>query len=480
MKKKRDFEVDTKELVKVTASGWMGTAMEFMDFQLYSLAAAIVFSDIFFPEMTPAMGLVMAMGTYGAGYVARLLGAYVFGRMGDKIGRRTVLFVTIMLMGLASTAIGFLPTYQQVGILAPIGLVILRIVQGFGAGAEISGAGVMVAEFAKKSNRGLVGSFVCLGTSTGTLLANLIWTIILTKLDQKSLMAWGWRIPFYASFVIMIVAVLIRIFIKESPVMAEKKKLLTEQRQKELENQKANGDVPTVQKKHFKLSKSLLVALGLRFGQAGNSGIMQTYLAGFMVTFLSIQKTVTTNANIIASLISFVTIPIVGWLGDKIGRRRMYLILSGAMALYAIPMLLMIETKNTVLLTLAMVIGLNVGVQGIFALENVMLPELFGSKNRMTLMALAKEIAGVIATGFGPLIAASLVSAAIGSWWPVAIMIVVFSLFTFVSAYLSVDTNGRDLNDLDDAMDDISLKSENLHNRATSELVDAHTGVKKH
>lgn len=262
--------------------------------------------------------------------------------------------------------------------------------------------------------------------------------------------------------------------------MAEKKKLLTEQRQKELENQKANGDVPTVQKKHFKLSKSLLVALGLRFGQAGNSGIMQTYLAGFMVTFLSIQKTVTTNANIIASLVSFVTIPIVGWLGDKIGRRRMYLILSGAMALYAIPMLLMIETKNTVLLTLAMVIGLNVGVQGIFALENVMLPELFGSKNRMTLMALAKEIAGVIATGFGPLIAASLVSAAIGSWWPVAIMIVVFSLFTFVSAYLSVDTNGRDLNDLDDAMDDISLKSENLHNRATSELVDAHTGVKKH
>jgi MHS family metabolite:H+ symporter-like MFS transporter len=446
MNKTEDYHVDTRELIKVTASGWMGTAMEFMDFQLYSLAAAIVFSDVFFPEMTPAMGLVMAMGTYGSGYVARLLGAYVFGRIGDKIGRRTVLFMTIMLMGLASTAIGFLPTYQQVGIWAPLSLVFLRIVQGFGAGAEISGAGVMVAEFAKRSNRGLIGSFVCLGTSTGTLLANLIWTIILTNLNEKSLYAWGWRIPFYASFVIMIVAVLIRLFIKESPVMAEKKKLLEEERDDSLATVK---QVPT---KSRRGGKSLIVALGLRFGQAGNSGILQTYMAGFMVTFLSVQKTVTTDANIIASLISFITIPLVGYLGDKIGRRKMYMILSGAMVIYAIPMLLMIQTKNTVLLTIAMVIGLNVGVQGLFALENVMLAELFGSKNRMTLMALGKEIAGVIATGFGPMIVAALVSAATGSWWPIAVMIIAFSLFTFISAFLSTDPTGRDLNDLDDAM----------------------------
>ena len=128
MADKKSYEVDTKELVKVAASGWLGTAMEFMDFQLYSLAAAIVFDEVFFPDSSPAMGLIMSMGTYGAGYVARLVGAYVFGRIGDKIGRRTVLFVTIILMGLASTLIGFLPTYQSVGIMAPIGLVTLRIV----------------------------------------------------------------------------------------------------------------------------------------------------------------------------------------------------------------------------------------------------------------------------------------------------------------------------------------------------------------
>lgn len=452
MKSTEDYHIETKELVKVVASGWMGTAMEFMDFQLYSLAAAIVFSDIFFPEASPAMALVMAMGTYGAGYVARLLGAYVFGRIGDNIGRRTVLFMTIMLMGLASTAIGFLPTYQQVGIWAPLSLVLLRIVQGFGAGAEISGAGVMVVEFAKKSNRGLVGSFVCIGTATGTLLANLIWTIILMNLNEKSLYAWGWRIPFFASFLIMIVAILIRIFVKETPVMEEKKKLLAEER--------AKGIKPVHKTTTKKVNKSFLVALGLRFGQAGNSGILQTYIAGFLVTFLSIQKTVTTNANIIASLVSFITIPIIGYLGDKIGRRKMYLILSAAMAIYAIPMLLMIQTKNTVLLTIAMVIGLNVGVQGMFALENVMLAELFGSANRMTLMALAKEVAGVVATGFGPLVAASLVSAATGSWWPIAIMIIIFSLIDFVSAYASVDPTGRNLNDINDAMDKVEMSEE--------------------
>ena len=136
MSQTNSYQIETKEMVKVAASGWLGTAMEFMDFQLYSLAAAIVFNEIFFPNTNPSMGLIMAMGTYGAGYVARLVGAFVFGHIGDKMGRRTVLFVTITLMGLASTMIGFLPTYAEVGVLAPIGLVILRIVQGLGAGGE--------------------------------------------------------------------------------------------------------------------------------------------------------------------------------------------------------------------------------------------------------------------------------------------------------------------------------------------------------
>lgn len=443
MADKKDYQVSTGELVKVTASGWLGTAMEFMDFQLYSLAAAIVFDEVFFPNSSPAMGLIMSMGTYGAGYVARLVGAYIFGRIGDKVGRRTVLFSTITLMGIASTLIGFLPSYHQIGILAPLGLVILRIFQGLGAGAEISGAGVMVAEFAKVKHRGLVGSLVCLGTSTGTLLANLIWNIILTSMSKSDVISWGWRIPFYASFIVMIAAILIRLFVKESPVMAEKQKLLEEERKKKAESAVSTSTT----KKH----KSFLVALGLRFGQAGNSGLLQTYLAGFMVSALAMQKTVTTHTNIIASLVSFITIPIVGYLGDKFGRRKMYMILSLLMAFYAIPMMMMVNTRNVVVLTISLVIGINVGVQGLFSLENVTLSELFGSKNRVTLVSLAKEIAGVIATGFGPLIAASWVAAMTNSWWPVSIMIIVFSLITFVSAFVSKEVTGRNLNDLEDA-----------------------------
>mgnify|MGYP004458749609 FL=1 len=446
MSQTNSYQISTKELVKVAASGWLGTAMEFMDFQLYSLAAAIVFNEIFFPNTDPSMGLIMAMGTYGAGYVARLVGAFVFGHIGDKMGRRTVLFVTITLMGLASTLIGFLPTYQEVGVLAPIGLVILRIIQGLGAGAEISGAGVMVTEFCEKKNRGLIASLVCLGTSSGTLFANLIWTIILMLMDKQEVLTWGWRIPFYASFIVMIGAILIRMFVKESPVMAAKKKLLAEERQKKL-----SGDISDTQ--HYKKGKkSFLVALAIRFGQAGNSGLMQTYLAGFIVTVLAMQKTVATEANIISSIVSFLTIPFVGWLGDKIGRRKMYMILSLATAIYAIPMMLLFETKDPVILTIAMVIGLNIGVQGLFALENVTMAELFGARRRVTMVSLAKEIAGLIATGFGPIIAAAAVTAMVGSWIPLAIMIIVFSLSSFLGAYISEDTTGRDLNELDDAM----------------------------
>lgn len=446
MSQTNSYQIETKEMVKVAASGWLGTAMEFMDFQLYSLAAAIVFNEIFFPNTDPSMGLIMAMGTYGAGYVARLVGAFIFGHIGDKMGRRTVLFVTITLMGLASTMIGFLPTYAEVGVLAPIGLVILRIVQGLGAGAEISGAGVMVTEFCEKKNRGLIASLVCLGTSSGTLCANLIWTIILTMMDKQEVIAWGWRIPFYASFVVMIAAILIRLFVKESPVMAAKKKLLEEEREKQLA-----GDI-SVRQEQKKGKKSFIVALALRFGQAGNSGLMQTYLAGFIVTVLAMQKTVATEANIISSFVSFLTIPFVGWLGDKIGRRKMYIILSLATAIYAIPMMLLFETKDPVILTIAMVIGLNVGVQGLFALENVTMAELFGARHRVTAVSLAKEIAGLVATGFGPIIAAAAVTAMMGSWIPLAVMIIVFSLSSFFGAYVSEDTTGRDLNELDDAM----------------------------
>src|SRR6478752_6413306 len=207
----------TKDLVKAAVSGWMGTAMEFMDFQLYSLAAAIVFNKIFFPNVSPAVGLIAAFATYGVGYVARLVGAIYFGRMGDRIGRKKVLFITIALMGASTTLIGVLPTYGMIGIWAPILLVALRLIQGFGAGAEIAGATVMLTEYASARRRGLISSLVCLGTNSGTLGASALWAILVASLSQDQLLSWGWRIPFLASFVIMLFAIWIRRSIKESP-----------------------------------------------------------------------------------------------------------------------------------------------------------------------------------------------------------------------------------------------------------------------
>src|ERR687891_496570 len=212
----------TRDLTKAAVSGWLGTAMEFMDFQLYSLAAAIVFNKIFFPNVSPAIGLIAAMATYGVGYVARLAGAIYFGRMGDRIGRKRVLYLTILLMGASTTLIGVLPTYATIGILAPILLVALRLVQGFGAGAEIAGATVMLAEYAPVRRRGLIASLVSLGTNSGTLAASALWAILLAVLSEEQLLSWGWRLPFLLSFVLMIFAVWLRRTLKESPVFEER------------------------------------------------------------------------------------------------------------------------------------------------------------------------------------------------------------------------------------------------------------------
>ena len=301
----------TRDLAKVAVSGWLGTAMEFMDFQLYSLAAAIVFNKIFFPDVSPVIGLIAAMATYGVGYVARLVGAVYFGRMGDRIGRKKVLFITIALMGASTTLIGVLPTYAMVGIWAPILLVALRLIQGFGAGAEIAGATVMLAEYAPARRRGLISSLVCLGTNSGTLAASALWAILVAVLSEDQLLTWGWRLPFLASFLLMIFAVWIRRSLKESPVFEQredvvdgvalaKRDLAAEAGTAANEADRAKHttqSTSTIEAAlHQRKGKSFLIALGLRFGQAGNSGLIQTFLIGYLATVLLMNKSVGTTA----------------------------------------------------------------------------------------------------------------------------------------------------------------------------------------
>lgn len=449
---------NTRDLAKVAVSGWLGTAMEFMDFQLYSLAAAIVFNKIFFPDVSPVIGLIAAMATYGVGYVARLFGAVYFGRMGDRIGRKKVLYITIALMGASTTLIGVLPTYAMVGIWAPILLVALRLIQGFGAGAEIAGATVMLAEFASARRRGIISSLVCLGTNSGTLGASALWAILVSSLSQEDLLSWGWRVPFLASFVIMLFAVWIRRSIKESPVFEQRADVVDGVALTKDKIKSAAAKAPelagtsTIEAAlHQKKGKAFLIALGLRFGQAGNSGLVQTFLVGYLATVLMTDKSVGTNAIMYGSILGFVTIPLIGLLGDRFGRRPLYLVLSALTALYAIPMMLMITSGNSALITIAMVIGLNLGVLSLFAMESVTMAEFFGARTRFTQLALAKEIGGILATAIGPLLAATL-TAVTGHWWPLAAMVIGYSLITLVSAAVGPEVRGRDMVRLVDAV----------------------------
>ncbi|MFD3683546.1 MFS transporter [Nocardiopsis sp. NPDC058631] len=447
-------ERSTRDLTKASVSGWLGTAMEFMDFQLYSLAAALVFNQIFFPDLNPAIGLIAAMGTYGVGYVARLAGAVYFGRMGDRLGPKKVLFITVALMGVSTTLIGALPTYQQVGLLAPIMLVGLRLAQGFGAGAEIAGATVMLAEYAPARRRGFIASLVCLGTNSGTLGASAIWAVLVFTLSEAELLAWGWRIPFLASALLLLLALWIRHSVKESPVFEQREDIVdgVALSREELAAAAEEKDRSSLEAAlHQRKGRAFLIALGLRFGQAGNSGIVQTFLVGYLGATLLMDGSVGTSAIVYGSLLGFVTVPLVGVLGDRFGRRPLYFCLTVASMLFAVPMMLMINSGDVVLVTIAMVVGLNLSVLGLFSVESVTMAELFGARTRFTQLALAKEIGGVLATAIGPVLAATL-TAVTGSWWPLAAMIITYSLITLVSTYFMPEVRGRDLVRLEDAV----------------------------
>lgn len=443
------------DLVRAAVSGWLGTALEFMDFQLYSLAAALVFSQLFFAADDPGMAVIGAMATYGVGYVARPVGAWFFGRMGDRIGRKKVLFYTIVLMGLATTLIGILPTYETVGILAPALLVALRLLQGLGAGAEISGAGVMLAEYAPTKRRGLVASLVALGTNCGTLFASAIWAVLLVVVTEQQLLDWAWRIPFIASAVVMVFAVWVRFNLKESPVFEARGDVVdgeavTVDEVEPVSEQKAE-QVAEFREARPLTVKAVAVAFLLRFGQAGNSGMIQTYLISFMTVFLMLDKQLSTEVVIYSSLAAFVTVPVVGLLGDRFGRKTMYTIMSAVALVVAIPCILLIVSGVTWQVILGYVILHNLAVMSLASMENLALPEIFGARNRYQATAVVREIAAIVATGATPVIAAAIV-AATGSWIPVAVIIMFFSACALFAAVWMKEVAGRDLTDPNPAM----------------------------
>ena len=339
--------------------------------------------------------------------------------------------------------------------LAPILLVSLRLLQGFGAGAEISGAGVMLAEYAPAQRRGFIASLVGLGTNCGTLFASAIWALLLGVMVESDVIAWGWRIPFIASAVVMVFAVWVRLNLKESPVFEEREDVVDGRalsREEMIEQAEEHSDTRTLEAVERKPIKAVLVSFFLRFGQAGNSGLIQTYLISFMTLTLAMQKSLSANVVIVSSLVGFLTIPLVGWLGDRLGRRRMYIIVMSAALVVIVPTMLAIDSKNLVWVFVGYVVLHNVAVLSPASLENVSIPEIFGARNRYTLTAIVREIAAVIATGIGPVVAAAWVAAATGSAVPIMVMLVLYTLSALIVAVWAKDWTGRDLTDPRPAM----------------------------
>lgn len=366
------------------------------------------------------------------------MGGLIFGVLGDKIGRKFVLVVTIVLMGGSSTLIGVLPTYEQVGMLAPTLLVILRLLQGLGAGAEQAGSTVLMAEVAPVKRRGFFAALPFIGIQGGTLLASAVFAYLGT-LPEEILLGWVWRIPFLCSFLLILVAVFIRAKLNETPTFQE------------LANQKEVARQPLSEL--FKSSGSLVFkGVGLRMAENGGSYLFQSVAVAFVTTApLTQDKTTGSLAVALGSLIGIFSVPFTGSLSDKLGRRFMYRLGAIFITLFSFPAWYMLSLDNKWLTICTIAIGIGVCVNTMLGSQCAMLPELFGNRSRYLGVAMSREISAVLAGGLAGIIGASLIKVYDGSWVPLAIYMFILSLITLVSTFLIPETAGRDLLMIEDA-----------------------------
>ncbi|MGE9549015.1 MFS transporter [Snodgrassella sp. CS2] len=435
-----------REFIKATLSCWLGTTMEYVDFALYGLAAGLVFGDVFFPELTQTIALLSSFATYSVGFIARPIGAVFFGRMGDRKGRKFVLVTTIALMGISTTLIGFIPSYATIGLWAPLMLVILRFVQGFGAGAELSGATVMLGEYAPPRHRGLIASIIGIGSNSGTLVASAVWLLVL-MLDPEDVNSWGWRIPFILSALIAVAATLIRRHVRETPVFEQE-----QNESKQSDSQTTNAkQAPAAKTSFLARNKAFFVMLGLRIGENGPSYLAQGFVIGYVVKILHVNKTVATTAVFVASLLGFFVIPFAGWLSDRYGRRIVYRWFCFLLMLYAVPAYMFLETRDPFIVASIIVVGMCLASLGIFGVQAAYGVELFGVRNRYSKMALAKELGGILSGGTAALVASALFDH-YKTWWPIAIYFVLMAGIGFITTFFAPETRGRDLNAVEDAI----------------------------
>ncbi len=375
----------THQTKKAAASGWIGSALEYYDFFIYATAASLVFPQIFFPSDNPTIAIVASLATYGVGYVARPIGAFVLGHWGDTHGRKTVLLVCMFVMGFSTMAVGLLPTYQQVGILAPVLLVILRLIQGFAVAGEISGASSMILEHAPFGRRGFFASFTLQGVQAGQILAAAVFLPLAAYMPDAAFNSWGWRIPFLASVIVIIAGYIIRRKVDETPAFAA---------------EDAHGEVPRAPiVQAFKLSwKDMLrvVCMALMnvipvvatiFGAA--YAVQPAYGIGF-------SKDLYLWIPVVGNILAVLIIPIVGNLSDKIGRRPPIIVGALGSGLLSFGYLYAISIKNVPLAIVMSLLMWGVVYQGYNAIFPSFYPELFPTRTRVSAMAISQNVGTTI------------------------------------------------------------------------------------
>jgi MFS transporter, MHS family, shikimate and dehydroshikimate transport protein len=389
-----------------------------------------VFNKLFFPTVDPVAGTMAAFATFAVGFFARPLGGIVFGHFGDKIGRKSMLVTTLMMMGVATVLIGVLPTYDQIGVAAPVLLVALRFVQGFGVGGEWGGAVLMAVEHGHAGKRGFHASWVQAGVPVGLLLANGVFRLA-SSMDEKAFLSWGWRIPFLLGVLLLLVGMFIRMKIMESPIFTEAKAADPGPRVPSL----------AVIRDH---PRNVILSMGARFAENAFFYIFTVLVLSFGSQQLGVSKDFLLNAVLLGSAVQLIAIPCFGALSDKVGRRPVYLGGALFLTLFAFPFFWMMETRQSSLIMLAVVIGL-VGHAAMYGPQAAFFSELFGTRVRYSGASLGYQLASPLAGGLAPLIATKLLEKSSGKPWPVAVYLIVMGVITLVSVWLVEETNKKRL-----------------------------------
>lgn len=428
-------------IIRVVAASMLGTTVEWYDFFLYGVAAALVFPTVFFPDADPVAGTLLSFGTFAIGFIARPLGGLVFGNYGDKIGRKKLLVVSLMMMGAATFLIGVVPGYATIGVAAPILLVLLRLIQGFALGGEWGGAILIVSEHGDPKHRGFWASWPQAGAPAGQLLANGLLAVLAVFQDEAAFLEWGWRIPFLLSAVLIAIGLYVRLSIEESPVFREAQAKAAA-RAAAADPDEAPPNLPIIDV-FRQYPREVLTAMGARFAENVSYYIFTIVISTYMTQEFGLPSSFVLGAVLIGAAVHVVTIPIWGAVSDRVGRKPVYVFGAAGVGLWAFAFFALLNTESFALTALAVVVGL-LFHGAMYGPQAAFLSELFGTKVRYSGVSIGYQLASVVAGGLAPLISVALLSA-FGTGYAIAVYVAASAVVTLVAVLSYRETRDTDL-----------------------------------